>query len=106
MASALEFAGPLASALDFAEFPDRQFPEFADRQFPEQQFAPEKRAAFRSFSLGRLIVDWKGSMLLSGLGTDGSIALPTSSQLQSTQVGQVAQVGTGTWALKLPMDCR
>jgi len=52
MASALEFAGPLASALDFAEFPDRQFPEFADRQFPEQQFAPGKRAAFRSSFLG------------------------------------------------------
>jgi hypothetical protein len=44
MASALEFAGSLASALDFPEFPDRQF--------AEQQFAPEKRAAFRSFSLG------------------------------------------------------
>jgi len=52
VASELEFAGPLASALDFAEFPDRQFPEFADRQFPEQQFAPEKRAAFRSSFLG------------------------------------------------------
>ena len=97
MASALEFAGSLTSALDFPEFPDRQFPESADRHFPEQQFAPGKRAAFRSFSLGRLIVDWKGSMLLSALGTEGSVALPTSSdgsQLQLTQVGQVAQVGT------------